>query len=542
MANAIVCVICGKDGSEMEFQTLHKKGAASVNRAILARQDDLKEVSSGQVVHARCRKDYCSQKSIEQKQIQLDSDSPRQLPVSNRTRSENSCVDMRKCCFLCCQGIVYQGFSKIKKGYEVSYVQTEVFDKSIRELCKNRNDEWALDVLGRISCVADLHAADAFYHRQCYINFRGNLGIPSHFVASTDSPCGIKRRNDEKMDLNLRNHAFVSAMAQFQEEDDGEFTINDLCALMAEREVEPYSHKFMKQRIMEHFEGNVTFTKVRPGEVKVCLRSSTADIMREFYRTKLDCTASKTEDQIKSEILTAAACLLRNDMLDILNTNKEAFNFFHVLESQEQSIQFLPPSLRILLEKLFRGKNKTMKIASIGHAIIEASRPRSLSTPLQLGLGIELHHHFSSRYLIDLLHSMGFCSSYKEVTLFENNAAMVNKTDIDCLSSESFVQFVADNADHNLCTLDGKNTFHGMGIIAAVTRPSTITRKIVPRSKEITSKDIRAAGSIRIVPYNQNATFSLTVYSALPNVETPGNFCKVHVSFPLLIRHPISCY
>jgi len=29
------------------------------------------------------------------------------------------------------------------------------------------------------------------------------------------------------------------------------------------------------------------------------------------------------------------------------------------------------------------------------------------------------------------------------------------------------VQFVADNADHNMRTLDGYNTFHGMGIISA---------------------------------------------------------------------------
>jgi hypothetical protein len=34
------------------------------------------------------------------------------------------------------------------------------------------------------------------------------------------------------------------------------------------------------------------------------------------------------------------------------------------------------------------------------------------------------------------------------------------------------VQYVADNADHNLCTLDGKGTFHGMGIIAAITPAS----------------------------------------------------------------------
>ena len=33
----------------------------------------------------------------------------------------------------------------------------------------------------------------------------------------------------------------------------------------------------------------------------------------------------------------------------------------------------------------------------------------------------------------------------------------------------TFSQNIADNVDHNLCTLDGKNTFHGMGIIQVST-------------------------------------------------------------------------
>ena len=31
----------------------------------------------------------------------------------------------------------------------------------------------------------------------------------------------------------------------------------------------------------------------------------------------------------------------------------------------------------------------------------------------------------------------------------------------------SFTQWAADNVDHNVCTLDEQDTFHGMGIIAA---------------------------------------------------------------------------
>lgn len=43
-----------------------------------------------------------------------------------------------------------------------------------------------------------------------------------------------------------------------------------------------------------------------------------------------------------------------------------------------------------------------------------------------------------------------------------------NSLQVD-VGEESCLQFVADNVDHNACTIDGLNTFHGMGIMAAIT-------------------------------------------------------------------------
>ena len=38
-------------------------------------------------------------------------------------------------------------------------------------------------------------------------------------------------------------------------------------------------------------------------------------------------------------------------------------------------------------------------------------------------------------------------------------------TDIPHFREGTFVQYVADNVDHNIRTLDGHNTFHGMAMI-----------------------------------------------------------------------------
>ena len=55
---------------------------------------------------------------------------------------------------------------------------------------------------------------------------------------------------------------------------------------------------------------------------------------------------------------------------------------------------------------------------------------------------------------------------------------------------------MADNVDHNIRTIDGLNTFHGMGMIVSVT-PGTQTSTRVPRVS-VTPKDVVAVGRINI--------------------------------------------
>jgi hypothetical protein len=45
------------------------------------------------------------------------------------------------------------------------------------------------------------------------------------------------------------------------------------------------------------------------------------------------------------------------------------------------------------------GKDKDLKVGSIGQAIMQAARPRILQAPLVLG--VQMHFHFASRFLID---------------------------------------------------------------------------------------------------------------------------------------------
>ena len=98
---------------------------------------------------------------------------------------------------------------------------------------------------------------------------------------------------------------------------------------------------------------------------------------------------------------------------------------------------------------------------------------------------MQMHHHFRSRFLVDTMAAMGFSFSYSEVQRFEENSAASVAPDVlggDINALDAALLFAADNVDHNIITLDGKGTFHGMGIIADIT-PGRQTSHTVLRQK-----------------------------------------------------------
>ena len=79
---------------------------------------------------------------------------------------------------------------------------------------------------------------------------------------------------------------------------------------------------------------------------------------------------------------------------------------------------------------------------------MQASNPRKIISPLQVGLGVQLHHHYHLRHLIDVLNRLGFCSSSNEILKFERNACKsASKTIESNIWQESALYFAADNVD-----------------------------------------------------------------------------------------------
>ena len=60
-----------------------------------------------------------------------------------------------------------------------------------------------------------------------------------------------------------------------------------------------------------------------------------------------------------------------------------------------------------------------IKQKSIGHAIVQSARQKSVITPTLFGLGVEMDHVFGSKWLVNELSCLGFSISYDEVNRYK---------------------------------------------------------------------------------------------------------------------------
>ena len=122
-------------------------------------------------------------------------------------------------------------------------------------------------------------------------------------------------------------------------------------------------------------------------------------------------------------IIQTAAKLIRSEIKSI-DASGESYPSSEQMANSEMALKYVPETLQEFLQVLFTGKNTEMKRASIGQAIMQGTRPRVILAPLQFGLALEMHHKFSSRFIVDTLAKHGFGCSYAEIQRFERSAAL----------------------------------------------------------------------------------------------------------------------
>ena len=352
-----VCVICKQPLGTSPASTLGEKGSTTINQASEARNDTFHS-APGEKVHQECRRKYCRPREIA-KAAKLAKQAVDCTGRRHVLRSAEKQFNFNTDCFFCGE--------PAKEGK--SDVKTVEMKDTILAVCRERSDLWADTVKARLLNVHDLHAADAVYHRVCSVNFHTKKQVPA-VHERTSKRAKVGRPQDKG-----RADAFLEVARYLEEDDDEQITINDLISHMeANSKHGAYSYPHMQVKLHEHFGDRIIQTEINGKPNVVTFRNKANTVLHEFYsHQKAD---PETE---KMRIVQTAAKLIRDDIKAV----ETVYPACDELESDE-CINFLPETLKVLLEGLIEGKGVQTKIASVGQAIMQAARPRVLLAPLQV--------------------------------------------------------------------------------------------------------------------------------------------------------------
>jgi hypothetical protein len=153
---------------------------------------------------------------------------------------------------------------------------------------------------------------------------------------------------------------------------------------------------------------------------------------------------------------------------------------------------WMPQLLQVFLDNLICHDGKK---TALGHCIVQAVRPRTVTAPIPFALEITVDNICASKYLLNLLHTLGMSISYDEVRRFRQSVVRSESIDLPLLFPHSFTQYAADNVDHDACTLDGSGTLHAMEIISvskytAGTSKHDTSKECIRRMKIMKSADV----------------------------------------------------
>jgi hypothetical protein len=402
------CIFCHQSLGEGDVVTLTSKGCESIAQAVEKRGVDI-HTEPNQQVHTQCRRVYCNVYSIAAAIRKRTFESTTDLCT---LRSTEPLFNHKEHCIFCGSPDTYDHrkmYDHRTIGHKLVKILTSEFHGEINKLCDTRKDTWSDTVKGRINSVNDLFAADAVYHQVCSVNFRTNKSIPRQFTSEHPSQAKLGRPRDTS-----QVEAFLKVTEYLLENDDEQTTITYLIKKMREylgynSTYPPYHFTYMKDQLKKQFGDKIVIAEINGKSNVVTLRSTASTILHDFYHQPKQ--VSSTDDKLR--IIETAAKLIKSDIQEVNQTN-DSYASCHELSSVEEAMSYLPESLKLLLTVLFRSKDREVKLASLGRAIMQAIRPRVLLAPLQVGLGVQLHHHFASKSLIDSLHKHGFCCSYSE--------------------------------------------------------------------------------------------------------------------------------
>ena len=231
-----------------------------------------------------------------------------------------------------------------------------------------------------------------------------------------------------------------------------------------------YHRKYFKEKLQERYGSSLFFAEVEGKSDVVMFRNACDTLINDEWYTRRE---EKNEEEAKRIIKQAAKLILGELKSTVFDTTQ--YPSHEMIKDIEFGKSWVPSYLRLLMETLIKND---LKQASIGQAIVSASRPRLCISPIMFGLGVDSEKVFGSRWLLTELSRLGFSVSYDEVRRFKRNVVK-HESITEYIKTNlvgRFGQWSGDNADHDFCKLDGKRTLHAMGLVLSSTPQNNATR------------------------------------------------------------------
>lgn len=398
------------------------------------------------LVHSSCRKSFTNKRRYEQfcEKQKLSANADDATTSNKFLRSTVTPFNWKTHCLLC--GLIID--PRNSKG-DIRRVETLEIRDNLLKTCDSRDDEAALNVKSRLLMCCDLVAAEAIYHKTCHTRFYSSnvheapgRPLETHKLQLFEKLCEILELSGDLMTVD---------------------ELTNVAKELGHDSADIYTAKYMKMKLKEKYGDHIFFGQSSGRKDVICLTDMASFIINDRWYNE---RKTKVEDD-GERIVLAAAKLLRCNIREA-NYNTDTYPTPHDIANSECGKNWLPQLLQLFLNSLISNEVKRI---SVGQCIVQAVRPRSVIPPVTFAIGVSLHHEFGCERFIRCLNRLGLCISYDEVVRFEQSAVQSDQHILPEACHGLFTQWAADNVDSNICTLDGNNTFHGMGIMS-MTIPS----------------------------------------------------------------------
>ena len=274
-----------------------------------------------------------------------------------------------------------------------------------------------------------------------------------------------------------------------------------------------YSVKHLRNKLKEKFKDSIYFATHAGRNDVIGFRGLVNVILNDkHFLSQRSGGGSEAE-----QLVTKAAALV---LAEIRETEFDRAFYPTADDISGDGFRFVPPLLQLFLKRLIVNP---LKQVSFGQGIIQATKPNQCIMPIMFGLGVQIDR-LGHRSLQDEVSHLGFCMSNAEIRRFKFSVMSNDEPESDHETRPSipFTQFVADNFDHNVRTLDGLGTFHGMGVIAATVITGGSFGPAGGQIRRCSETSVSAAMQDKSVPllqFKDSGTMRLEGYTLCPFKE-----------------------